>query len=348
VVSGHRPDFLPIPGETTALKVIIFAMSINLLIISVSQMKMRYGLTRFIAVAVMAAEAVLCFIVFHNVSTSAAASALLTDVGFPATTAIINAAVILLTLALAKEENSFGGVLSALALITVMMTLCMEINLLFITRFLFFLLPFLILTGVVVYWFTCLHHRVSYDPLLQIYNRDYAHSIIAGHSRVNLGRPFSIAMVDIDHFKAVNDNFGHQVGDLVLHGTAQCIRRNAMPSGITCRYGGEEIIIFFRNTGKDEAFVTCENIRRNVRKEKYPVGGREIAVSVSIGVTMCDDPDIPVERVVRSADEAVYTAKETGRNRVVTGTVKKRIHDPLRRTYLYMKSIGRDRRQPEE
>jgi diguanylate cyclase (GGDEF)-like protein len=345
--SAFSPAFLASLKETVALRIILGIMSLNLILTAVMPVKLRYRMTQFIAVLLVLFETALCFTVMVNASASAAASALLHGVGYLSALALINGAVVLLTLMTAKEENSFGGVISGLALLNVFMAYCVETDNLLLARFLFFLEPLIILAAVVLYWFRCLHHRVSYDPLLQIYNRDYAHSIIAGTSRVGLGRPYAIAMVDIDRFKGVNDTYGHQVGDEVLHGTAQCIRTHAMPSGITCRYGGEEIIVFFKNCGRDEAFVICETIRRNVRKLKYQAAGREFSVSVSIGIADCDDPELPMDRIVKAADEAVYTAKETGRNRVVVGALKKRVHDPLRRTYLAMKAMGRDRRKPD-
>jgi diguanylate cyclase (GGDEF)-like protein len=152
-------------------------------------------------------------------------------------------------------------------------------------------------------------------------------------------------MVDIDRFKSVNDTYGHAVGDNVLYGTAQIVRHFSMPHGVVCRYGGEELIIFFRSTSESDAFSICERIRREVKGRPHVFENREFTVSVSIGLSHCDDTAVPMERVLKSADEALYKAKETGRNKVLIGRLPRRDHNIERATYRFMKSPARDRRK---
>ncbi|OGS37685.1 MAG: hypothetical protein A2293_07540 [Elusimicrobia bacterium RIFOXYB2_FULL_49_7] len=345
--AAYSPGFVSLIKEEMLLRLLVLVMTFNLLLVALSPEKLRYRMTRFIALLVMLMEPILIFVLLANASSAAAErSIFLSGLGYLGAVTLLNAGAVVLTLILSPHDNSFGGTLAGLAFINALLAYCIETNHLVAVEFIFLLLPFILLGAIVFYWFHCLHFRVSYDPLLQIYNRDYAHAIIGGTSRMNLGKPYTVVMVDIDHFKKVNDTYGHQMGDKVLHGTAQAIRQQAMPVGLTCRYGGEEIIIFFRNTSRDHAFVRCEEIRRNIRKIKYETENKPLSVSVSMGLCECDDPDVPVERVVAAADEAVYRAKETGRNKVVVGALQKRISDPLRKTYLAMRSLGLERRRP--
>jgi diguanylate cyclase (GGDEF)-like protein len=330
----------------TAIKVLVGFMSLNLLVVAISPTSLKYRLTRLIALALLVFVPIFYFIVLYNVSGTAGSSILLYGKGYLTTIYLLNIGIIVATIMASGEENSFGGVVAALAIVNLIMAVNINQEAIAVAKFMFFLEPILVLGGVMFFWFSCLHQRVDYDPLLRIYNRDYAINIIEGKSRVNLGRPFSIAMIDIDRFKKVNDTYGHQIGDEVLHGTAQCIKKYALPKGITCRYGGEEIIVFLRGYNEEDAFVTCEQIRRSVRKIRYIVGrNKDVAVTISIGIAECDEPTVPLERVVEAADKAVYRAKQTGRNRVVKGKIKKRTHKPDRPTYVFMRAPSRDRRQ---
>jgi len=342
-------DFLRKAGRLNALHVLLGFMLFNLLLVTASPPTLKYRMTRLIVLLILIIEVIFFFIIIYHISQSPKASVLIYGDGFLLAIWMLNLATIVLSILLVKEEHSFGGIISALAVINILLAYNIESSSLLTTQVMFLLEPLIIIAGVIMYWFSCLHHRVAYDPLLKIYNRDYAHNILSGMSHVSLGKVYSIAMVDIDHFKNVNDNYGHTTGDTVLHGTAQCIKKYAMPHGITCRYGGEEIIVFFRNMDEDDTYNVCEEIRKNVRKNKYPVGGgKEISVSVSIGIAKCDDPGIPIDRVLNAADDALYKAKQTGRNKVLAGRLRKRVHNPNRLTYMFVKATGSDRRKETE
>ncbi len=126
--------------------------------------------------------------------------------------------------------------------------------------------------------------------------------------------PLSIIMFDIDHFKKINDTYGHNVGDNVLKGMVKIVEEHLRKSDNLYRTGGEEFIVILPNTDIEKAEIVAEKIREAICKTKFEKVGR---VTISIGVTQVtedDDEDTVTSRV----DEALYRAKNTGRNRVVT------------------------------
>jgi diguanylate cyclase (GGDEF)-like protein len=132
------------------------------------------------------------------------------------------------------------------------------------------------------------------------------------------GRPFSLLMLDLDHFKQVTDTYGHLAGDEALRSLAGLIRREMRPVDRIARYGGEEFVIILPETTTAGALATAERIRDIVATRPIPVNGdREVTLTVSIGVgTYPDDADTE-ERLVGAADQALYVAKNGGRNRVI-------------------------------
>jgi diguanylate cyclase (GGDEF)-like protein len=129
---------------------------------------------------------------------------------------------------------------------------------------------------------------------------------------------FSVLMIDIDHFKSVNDTHGHLAGDAVLREAAQVLREALRSVDSVGRYGGEEFIAILPHTAREEAVATADRIRKRMADHRFEVGGTRVAVTVSIGVSgfpssAIDGPNA----LVREADRALYEAKELGRNRVV-------------------------------
>lgn len=175
----------------------------------------------------------------------------------------------------------------------------------------------LLLSIIILYnWLIRLSYRVSYDPVLNIYTRGFCNNIIHGHANINMGSKFSVAMVDIDHFKRINDTYGHEVGDIVLHTIAQVVRGYAMPRGITCRYGGEELAIFFPHTNLYKAVSICERVHKAVGKVSVPVAkNKKETLTISIGVATNNKGE-SILHTLKRADEALYRAKEGGRNQV--------------------------------
>ncbi len=134
---------------------------------------------------------------------------------------------------------------------------------------------------------------------------------------VRYGRPFSMMMFDIDHFKQFNDTHGHQTGDAVLRQFAELLRKNTRGTDICCRYGGEEMAIVLPETEMEEAALLANKLCAHVRKHVFR-GTEEQAlhVTTSVGVaSYVEDYERP-EQMVEAADEALYQAKELGRNRV--------------------------------
>jgi diguanylate cyclase (GGDEF)-like protein len=129
------------------------------------------------------------------------------------------------------------------------------------------------------------------------------------------GRPFSVAFVDIDHFKAVNDTYGHGVGDVVLKGVAQTIRANLRSTDTIGRYGGEEFMLLLSETDVEDAAQLAEKLRHLIELLQFEVEGNpKLAVTVSIGIAGGFGQLLRVDSLVRDADAAMYSAKALGRN----------------------------------
>jgi diguanylate cyclase (GGDEF)-like protein len=160
--------------------------------------------------------------------------------------------------------------------------------------------------------------RAQLDGLTGLWNRAYFDQRLAeevSKSGRN-GRPFSIAIADADHFKSVNDTFGHPAGDAVLQGLAKILRRECRLSDIVCRYGGEEFVILMPDTPPTDAAAVCERIRQSVEQtswSRHP----ERKVTISMGVTGVEGPnDQPASAWLESADRNLYMSKRSGRNKV--------------------------------
>ena len=170
--------------------------------------------------------------------------------------------------------------------------------------------------------------RVSYDPLLHVYNREFANRVLAEQSNVSTKPPLAVMMIDIDHFKAVNDTHGHQAGDKILFSVAQAVQKTVVPEGVVCRYGGEELIVFFPGrTGRD-IVPLAQRLCAAIEATETSWKRERISVTVSIGLSDRKIPRQPLAHVVQAADKALYIAKENGRNQVRFV----RIRDPRRTT----------------
>ncbi len=152
---------------------------------------------------------------------------------------------------------------------------------------------------------TGLHNRATFDRRLE---RDFA-AARAGSTRLTL------MMVDIDHFKQLNDQFGHPFGDDALRAVAQILRRGVRASDSACRYGGEEFAVLMPGCDRDEAALVAARIRSQLAELVVSRGGQTARVTASFGVA--DDRDLDsAMHLLDSADAALYRAKRSGRNRV--------------------------------
>lgn len=158
------------------------------------------------------------------------------------------------------------------------------------------------------------------DPLTGLFNRRY----LENHLDALLGqavaarRVLSILIADVDHFKSINDAYGHASGDAVLKEVAGRFRRNTRGLDLVCRLGGEEFVVVMPNTAIGQAVQIGERLRAGIAAEPFRLeAGPRLAVTASIGVAALEHPsDIPAT-LLRRADNALYAAKRAGRNRVV-------------------------------
>ncbi len=161
------------------------------------------------------------------------------------------------------------------------------------------------------------------DQLTGLYNRRYlASHLSAMFDRAQwTGRPLAVMILDIDHFKAVNDTHGHDVGDKVIQEFAERISRSVRGIDLACRYGGEEFLIAMPDTDIAFASVVAERLRQEIATAKFLVGagGEEIKATVSIGIgsTEGGPEEDNAQKLIKRADEALYEAKTCGRNRVI-------------------------------
>jgi diguanylate cyclase (GGDEF)-like protein len=157
------------------------------------------------------------------------------------------------------------------------------------------------------------------DPLTKLYNRkhleDQIPKIIAQANRSELS--FGVLMIDIDHFKMVNDTYGHDVGDNAIKIVASTLKSHTRTSDIIVRFGGEEFVVLLYNCDKDSLFITCEKIRIAFLEQEIPAGDEIIKKTVSIGAAMFPKDNKDLHDCIKFADLALYEAKNTGRNKTV-------------------------------
>ncbi len=157
------------------------------------------------------------------------------------------------------------------------------------------------------------------DPLTNLYNRRYLEdSLQREFARADRDQyPISIIMADIDHFKQVNDTFGHSVGDEVLQQLSEILHSSFRLEDIICRYGGEEFIIVMPATTSETAFIRTENFRTTLENTVMNLSGQKVRITLSAGIAVYPEDGSSVDDVIRVADRALYQAKSAGRNRVV-------------------------------
>jgi diguanylate cyclase (GGDEF)-like protein/PAS domain S-box-containing protein len=156
----------------------------------------------------------------------------------------------------------------------------------------------------------------SMDSLTEIGNRRYFFEFAAHQFAVaqRYRQPTSIVMIDIDHFKGVNDSWGHQVGDVVLKRVAHMARSHLREADIIARYGGEEFIILLPNSDAQDARIVAERIRETIASYRFETSEGKSGITVSIGVAQMDDSVSRLDHLIQRADRALYCAKASGRN----------------------------------
>lgn len=161
------------------------------------------------------------------------------------------------------------------------------------------------------------------DPLTGLFNRRYMRETMTQElSRADReDKPLSVMLFDLDHFKRVNDTFGHDAGDTVLQEVSRVVDGQLRTEDTACRYGGEEFLVVLSGLGHEDALARAEALRRAIDEHDIVHDGTEIApVTCSIGVATYPLHATEAEKLISAADEALYHAKETGRNKVVGKT----------------------------
>ena len=160
------------------------------------------------------------------------------------------------------------------------------------------------------------------DALTGVYNRRYfdAHSKNLVDQAHNLGKPLLFIMVDIDHFKKVNDTYGHQAGDVVIKDIAKILNEQVRLTDMVARFGGEEFVVIMPNTSQSDGEAVAERLRLKVENYSFKISETEsINKTMSLGVAMLM-PGEDKDKLLARADKALYEAKESGRNKYVIAT----------------------------
>ncbi len=172
-----------------------------------------------------------------------------------------------------------------------------------------------------------LKSEVQTDPLTSLLNRRGLSATLKYF--ITTRQPFAVLALDIDHFKRVNDNWGHDVGDSVIKRVAQQLGNSSRQTDVVCRNGGEEFLMILPGADREMAGAIAERVRKRIELQQEDRVGN---VTISVGVALWHGDDTPVEHVFKQADDALYTAKNRGRNRVVISQQPALVlPEPLRR-----------------
>lgn len=162
--------------------------------------------------------------------------------------------------------------------------------------------------------------QVLTDPLTGLGNHRFLHEAFQTETRRRSAtlKPLSCLMMDLDHFKRVNDTYGHPFGDVVLQGLARLIQEGLRPGDRAARYGGEEFLCLLPDCDAAAAQAVAERIRSLVAGHLFHRGTEKIPVTISIGTATELSPSADYQKLIEKADQALYQAKRNGRNRVET------------------------------
>lgn len=160
------------------------------------------------------------------------------------------------------------------------------------------------------------------DPMLNVWNRRAIDDMLQRELSLSIreGSPLCLLMIDFDHFKSVNDRFGHPVGDAVLREGARRIRSALRGYDVLGRFGGEEFIVLLPQTAFQDAVIVAERVRRAVAESPFAIGERHVPVTVSIGVGGMVAGTPAAAELIEAADRALYRAKAQGRDQVCLAT----------------------------
>jgi diguanylate cyclase (GGDEF)-like protein len=160
-----------------------------------------------------------------------------------------------------------------------------------------------------------LERLATIDDLTQLLNRRHFFTVVEQELQIAKKRTVGLLVMDVDHFKQINDRFGHEAGDFVLHEVAVRLSHIVGESGIVGRYGGEEFIIFLPDTDTHRAHTLATRVLKTIHGDPFMVSGEALTVTASIGVVALPAP-VDRRHLFRCADQALYEAKAKGRNQV--------------------------------
>jgi diguanylate cyclase (GGDEF)-like protein len=165
-----------------------------------------------------------------------------------------------------------------------------------------------------------LHDLASHDPLTRVFNAGAYYRVCDQqiHASQRSNQPFAVLFIDLDHFKSINDTYGHAVGDDVLRTVAQTLQKTVRRSDIVGRIGGEEFSVFLPNTQLQGAQQLAETLRVAIESIHIEVDGVRLIITASIGVAAKRFDQETMQAIQQHADQAMYEAKRGGRNRVST------------------------------
>jgi diguanylate cyclase (GGDEF)-like protein len=170
--------------------------------------------------------------------------------------------------------------------------------------------------------------KAGYDALTGLANRQLFMPMLTNEveraQRNAFGGSFCLGLIDIDHFKSVNDNYGHPVGDKVLESIAQTMVETLRSMDVPARYGGEEFAILFPETSLNNAADAMERLRANIERSPIRAGNHVIRITVSGGLAEFGHHIKTVDDLIQSADSRLYAAKRAGRNQVLLETYRGR------------------------
>jgi diguanylate cyclase (GGDEF)-like protein len=175
-----------------------------------------------------------------------------------------------------------------------------------------------------------LEELATHDPITGLLNHRALQQqlmIEVAASEKRNEQPLSVIFADLDHFKQVNDTWGHQVGDLVLRHLAECLRKNVRAMDTVGRYGGEEFVVVLPGQAHVEAMLMAERLRMVIAHSPFSLqDNQQIAITLSLGVATFPDDGRTLETIISAADSAMYQAKHNGRNCVCRASPRTQIH----------------------
>ena len=164
-----------------------------------------------------------------------------------------------------------------------------------------------------------LKDQATHDTLTGLFNRRMMDQILGKQLKIcqKLNQDFAIFVIDIDHFKNINDEFGHQIGDSILEAFGKCILSSTRADDFSCRLGGDELLMSFKKMSLKEALIKADLIHQKLCAITVNKESQTISATVSIGIAIFPKHGKTVYELINKADEALYVAKEKGRNQVV-------------------------------